>query len=133
MEWNETQLNTIKEILDAALACKNKEEAALFMKAYKASTEHAVENLGYMAGYCSDDESQRIYDWFDCEHPIFGKFKPSAEEALSAGMRVGELSKTMSATEAAKIAKQELAEKNKEKNSFFMGINSVLKKMKESL
>ena len=48
-------------------------------------------NLGYYAGYCSDDTRKRIEKLFNCSHPIFGKIEeagsPTAKEAYEAGIR----------------------------------------------
>ena len=91
MLWHGNNLQTMREILDAVLACKSREEAEEFMILYSVESEHAKSNIGYMAGYCSHEDSQRIYDWFDCQHPIFGTTAPTAEEALNAGIKLGEL------------------------------------------
>jgi hypothetical protein len=87
MEWNGSRLATIGELLDAVTAVGSREEAQRFMAAYRAETEHADSNIGYIAGYCDPGTARRIRDWFGCAHPVFGTRIPSAEEAFAAGMR----------------------------------------------
>lgn len=48
------------------------------------------QNLGYYAGYYSDETRRKVEQLFHCAHPIFGKITevgaPTAEEAMQAGM-----------------------------------------------
>ena len=50
-------------------------------------------NLGYYAGYYSDDTRRRVEFLFQCEHPIFGsiiiKGSPTPEEAFQMGVELG--------------------------------------------
>lgn len=65
---------TIGELLRNAQKCTTRKEAAAFLRAYEAvEPVHAKQNLGYVIGYCSDDERKRLYDLFDLEHPFFGR------------------------------------------------------------
>lgn len=47
-------------------------------------------NLGYYAGYCTDEVRERVERLFKCSHPIFGSIKengiPSNQEALKCGL-----------------------------------------------
>ena len=48
------------------------------------------ENLGYYAGYCSDETRERVERLFKCAHPFFGpisKGKPTPEEAFEMGKK----------------------------------------------
>ena len=49
-------------------------------------------NLGYYAGYCSNETRERVERLFRCAHPVFGKIAengaPTAEGALEAGKRM---------------------------------------------
>lgn len=49
-------------------------------------------NLGYYAGYCSDETRRRVERLFSCAHPIFGAIaehgSPSPEEAFNAGAKI---------------------------------------------
>jgi hypothetical protein len=51
------------------------------------------QNLGYYAGYCSNETRERVERLFKCEHPIFGaiaaKGPPTPEEAFEAGFKRG--------------------------------------------
>lgn len=42
-------------------------------------------NLGYFSGYCDRETAERVFLLFDCSHPIFGRTRPTDEEALKAG------------------------------------------------
>ncbi len=43
------------------------------------------ENLGYLCGYYDEDVATMMYDFYDMEHPIFGRKKPTTEEAIELG------------------------------------------------
>lgn len=47
------------------------------------------QNLGYYAGYCSEETRRRVERLFRCAHPVFGKIAersaPTAEAAIEAG------------------------------------------------
>lgn len=47
------------------------------------------ENLGYWAGHYDDETQERVNRLFKTEHPVFGKRKPTAEEAFEAGKTWG--------------------------------------------
>lgn len=51
-------------------------------------------NLGYYAGYCSQETRVRVEKLFRCERPVFGSIEkngpPTTEEAFEAGLRKGE-------------------------------------------
>jgi hypothetical protein len=42
-------------------------------------------NIGYVSGYCSFEERQRICRVFSTTHPIFGDTSPTPEEAFQMG------------------------------------------------
>jgi hypothetical protein len=49
-------------------------------------------NLGYYAGYYSNETRERVERLFRCSHPIFGsigKSAPSPSDALQAGIEAG--------------------------------------------
>ena len=55
------------------------------------TTEEVVNhNLGYFAGYYSDETRERVERLFNCSHPVFGSIKengaPTAAEAFHMGM-----------------------------------------------
>lgn len=51
-------------------------------------------NLGYWAGYYSNDTRHRVERLFRCAHPVFGAIAkvgaPTPEEAFEMGRRMGE-------------------------------------------
>ncbi len=67
-----------------------REQAHQFMEAYRAETPHAATNVGYLAGYCSADTAEQIWDWFECAHPIFGTHSPTFDEAFTAGQQLAQ-------------------------------------------
>lgn len=91
--WKHKSLRTMREIFDEALKCKDKEEAAEFLKAYVAlgvSEDIAKQNLGYMAGYYNQKTVDKVYELFGAVHPVFGRVLPGPEEAFSMGVKMGE-------------------------------------------
>lgn len=75
MYWKNQKLRTFGEVFTAALKVKDREEAERFLDAYVRSgvtREVALANLGYMAGYYSDEEAAFIRKMFGAKHPIFG-------------------------------------------------------------
>lgn len=53
----------------------------------------ARSNIGYLAGYQDRETKNRIFDLFECEHPILGRSNPTAEEAFQKGVEWGEAMK----------------------------------------
>ncbi len=51
------------------------------------------QNLGYYAGYCSNETREQVERLFRCKHPVFGSVKengaPTAFDALVAGVKRG--------------------------------------------
>lgn len=50
----------------------------------------AKQNLGYYAGYYDQATAKKIYEFYECEHPIFGTHFPTPEEAFDIGKKWGE-------------------------------------------
>jgi hypothetical protein len=48
------------------------------------------ENIGYNTGYGDNKLADKVMEFYECEHPIFGKKHPTAEEALRMSIEVGE-------------------------------------------
>lgn len=101
-KWKGRVLHTIGDIMDVVTAIKSREEAQAFMRAYvEDSPMHARGNIGYAVGYHDAKTAERIWDWFECVHPILGR-RPdswSGEELFKLGMRMGEKSKKRAATD----------------------------------
>lgn len=85
--WRDKPRVTIGDLTDAMEECTTVEEAREFMSAYRTFTPHADVNIGYLTGYYGHTEAARLRDWFQVEHPIFGKTTPTVEQALEAGKR----------------------------------------------
>lgn len=102
---------TYGECLDPAMKIMEQEDADQYMAAYitfiqswldkepsdKTAEQIAKTNLGYYAGYGSNELRQRVESLFHCSHPVFGSIvnngTPTAQEAFDAGVRVGTNSK----------------------------------------
>ena len=54
-------------------------------------------NLGYYAGYFSNEVRERVERLYKCEHPIFGaiakKGPPTPEQAFAMGLKMGKASR----------------------------------------
>ena len=86
------------EIIDAAEAQEYFERCVLHsMTHFGKSREEAEQversNLGYCAGYYSEETRRRVERLFSCAHPVFGAIaehgQPTVEEALEMGKRLG--------------------------------------------
>ena len=55
-----------------------------------------ADNLGYFAGYYSNETRLRVERLFRCVHPIFGSAEhpPTAEEAFTMGQEVAQKART---------------------------------------
>lgn len=94
MKWAGRDLETIGDLTWAMDQIANgpnpDEEAAEFMALYRAESEHANENIGYLTGYYEQETASRLRDLFDVSHPIFGRTTPTVDEALVAGRKMAE-------------------------------------------
>lgn len=98
---------TYGECLSPAMNITDPDDAKQYKMAYIKYTEQFLsngrgesgltaeqivnQNLGYFAGYYSDEVRQRVEKLFNCSHPIFGAFEhvgtPTAKEALECGLQ----------------------------------------------
>lgn len=65
----------IGEVVNRCLACKTVEDAEIVLYQYEDycdTREIARRNLGYIFGYCSPEDRERLYKLFPVNHPIFG-------------------------------------------------------------
>ena len=65
----------IAGVVSRCLACETVEEAEIVLHAYEDycdTIEIAHRNLGYIFGYCSPENRERLYRLFPVNHPIFG-------------------------------------------------------------
>lgn len=95
---------TFGQILDPAMKITDRQDANQYKRAYikymlsnypDVKTEaQAIEcvnkNLGYYAGYGSNEQRERVERLFDCSHPVFGSIStngaPTSQEAFQAGL-----------------------------------------------
>lgn len=104
---------TFGEILDPAMKITDKFDAQQYLASYaswlqgewdkrgETAKEPAVviakANLGYWAGYYSNEVRDRVERLFECEHPVFGSIEkngvPTAKEAFELGVKMGEASR----------------------------------------
>ena len=65
------------------------EESQALVEQYHLSEEEArkrlLESIGKVTAYLSYQQADRIMELFDCEHPVFGRQHPTAEEAYRMG------------------------------------------------
>ena len=93
-------VNDVDRDLRLAMKAENKIEAdRIFKKMIKKCVgithEEAIRrtksNLGYYAGYNSNEVRERVEELFECEHPVFGKIKelgpPTTKEAFDCGFK----------------------------------------------
>ena len=65
----------VRDIIEICRKCKTKEEASKLIECYRAycvTPEAADENLGYIFGYCNEEERKKLYRLFPVSHPVFG-------------------------------------------------------------
>lgn len=92
MKWKGKKLVTIGDIssaMEAIAASENaEEEAAEFMRRYRAASPHADQNIGYLCGYFGNRlEVQKL---FGVEHPLLPNDREATpKEALELGMKHG--------------------------------------------
>ena len=86
------------DIIDQAEADHYFQECVVHTMAFGKTQEEAEaierSNLGYYAGYYSDETRSRVERLFRCSHPLFGAIAergaPTVEEALEAGKRLAQ-------------------------------------------
>lgn len=89
MEWKGKILSTMAEVGQAVVECSSRDEAQEFMRLFEAST-FTKEDLGYWTGYFDHETQDRVWEWFDIEHPMFcGRRHPSDTELRLRGIVTG--------------------------------------------
>lgn len=91
MNWKGRTLTTYQDLIDVVVGCKTEEEAQEFLHAYQEVNPAARDNIGYLRGYLSREEGQRLMDIFKCPHPVFGWTFPTPDEAFQAGLKMGQM------------------------------------------
>lgn len=99
---------TYAESLDPAMQITDAEDAKQYLAAYinylqkfsaefeggKTAEQVAKINLGYYAGYYSDETRERVKNLFNCCHPIFGKVAEkqiAPAKAFQMGVKMSEV------------------------------------------
>lgn len=115
-----------KNCLTTAMTIKNKKDAEQYLMRYIEYIQSEIDksperkndnaekiaksNLGYFAGYYSNETRERVEELFCCSHPIFGSVKengiPSNEQAFEMGKAYG----------TKKLRKKKIIELNKNEN-----------------
>lgn len=104
---NNQETLTYGEALSPAMEITDQSDADQYKEAYinwqmgrgvthERATEIVNINLGYFAGYYSNETRLRIESLFKTQHPYFGKAAngiPSAKEAFEIGLKLGEQKK----------------------------------------
>lgn len=85
--WKGRELRTIGELTDAIAALESREEAQRFIAAYRAVSEHADVNAGYVTGYLGPQRANELREWMGTPHPISGMKSHTPEQAVQAGKR----------------------------------------------
>ena len=94
MIWQGKELKTAGEVFDAALACAD-DEAEAFLRLHADECKDcggmatAKSNLGYFAGYYSEETRREIERKFGAIHPVFGSATPTPKEAFELGLQRG--------------------------------------------
>ena len=64
--------STIGGLFDTALWAAKNDRAQAFLAHYRAESEHADANLGYVIGYGDENSRRLMYEAFDLTHPMLG-------------------------------------------------------------
>lgn len=90
MKWQDKDITTIGDVIQAMSSLDTKEKAIQFLEAYRLSDPLvADENFSYCSGYLKEEHSLRLREWTGVPHPIFGMGNPSPEEAFDLGVAWG--------------------------------------------
>lgn len=88
--WNGKEIVTVGDLIDAIGALGSREEAVQFIEGYRAVSEHADMNAGYVTGYLDAARADELREWMGTAHPIFGMKSPTPEAAFAMGEAWGE-------------------------------------------
>jgi hypothetical protein len=89
MLWKGKELRTVGDLMNAMGKLVDEREAQDFMRLYRAENEHADQNIGYLTGYFSREDTYRLQLWCGVAHPVFGKAIPTSEGAFAKGLELG--------------------------------------------
>lgn len=100
-EWQGREMATYGDVsnaMSAIHAIEDPEErqrtADVFMAAYRADSEHADANVGYLCGYYGHDTMVEMLRLFQTAHPVFGPpalaDEVTMDGAFASGKAMGE-------------------------------------------
>jgi hypothetical protein len=78
--WEGQELVTYGDIgraIERIITDGTKDDAKRFIDACEAVNPHARKNVGYLFGYYGAENMKKIWDWFECSHPMFGRIVPT--------------------------------------------------------
>ena len=82
------KVSEVMDIIESALTATGDERKEI-VEFLLASGPHARENIGYLSGYFPPEKAAAVLELFQTEHPIFGKVRPTPEEAFALGKAGG--------------------------------------------
>lgn len=99
MKWKGFELKNMGDVitvLDSIYIKGDKDEALVFKNFYRSRCEKpqtADSNIGYWIGNWSGDEARKRMEFFEVEHPVFGRVSPGPDLAFKMGVLSGRVSK----------------------------------------
>lgn len=92
--WKNREIKSISDLLNEIDLISSPEEAKEFLNEYQNVNPSAKDDIGWLLGENpSPSNKEKILNWFECVHPIFGNKSLSTEELLSLGISVGQAAK----------------------------------------
>jgi hypothetical protein len=93
-----SKLGDIGKLLTLCLKCETKEDAGEVLRQYEKycdTPQIADSNLGYIFGYCNEEDRKKLYSLFPVSHPVFGTAfgrlgNSSPGDALKIGKKMGD-------------------------------------------
>jgi hypothetical protein len=80
---------TSKAEAAALVDAEAKEAAEFYGLPFETTKANILSNIGYVTGYLSHAQADRMMEMFDTEHPVWGRRHPSYEEAFELGLQYG--------------------------------------------
>jgi len=72
------------------------------------------QNIGYYAGYCSNETRKRVEHLFRCQHPIFGSISETGPPTPKMAFKAGQVTATNGVKAAAAMFKSTTKRTNKQ-------------------
>jgi hypothetical protein len=81
--WKGKAITTIGDLGDALTHLQSEEEGQAFMTLYRAQSQYADVNVGYMSGYYDHETMVRIQQFTHTPHPVTGFTPPPTTTFLN--------------------------------------------------